>query len=68
MRKVRIMKKSERVPINLTPTKKDEVERWARCEGLSISAYMVSLHNDHVRYAHEHGLPIPPMNDAGILE
>lgn len=55
--------KNKRIPINVTETKKNEIDRWAECEGLSTSAYMVSLHNDHVRYAHEHGLPLPVITE-----
>lgn len=59
--------KTKRIPINVAPTKKEEIERWAKCEGLSTSAYFLTLHNDHVRYAYEHGLPIPENKDLGPL-
>ena len=62
------MKKSERIPVNVTSNKKKEIEKWANSEGLSVSAYLLSLHNGHVRYAHEHGLPLPQASDFGPLE
>ena len=62
------MKKSERIPVNVTPSKKTEIEKWANSEGLSVSAYLLNLHNGNVRYAHEHGLPLPRTSDFGPLE
>lgn len=51
--------KKERITVILTREKKDEIEKWADCEGLSTSAYLMTLHNGHVAHAHEHGLPLP---------
>lgn len=39
--------------------KLDEIKDLAKCEGLSYSAYIITLHNDHVRYARENGHPQP---------
>jgi len=60
--------KTKRIAVNATPTKRDEIARWASAEGLSMSAYLIKLHNDNVKYAHENGIPIPEKTNFSPLD
>lgn len=49
--------KNNRIQVLVTYDEKEEIRRWAECEGRTDSNYLVQLHRDYVRRAKSDGMP-----------
>lgn len=60
--------KNNRIQVLVTDDEKEEIRRWAVCEGRTDSNYLVQLHKDYVRRAKSEGMPTPAVMGKFIPE